>query len=510
MLKLTPHSRFGRFLALVTAVLVALPPSMPLAASPAMEKLFYILKQKGSITSDEYDLLVATMKTEDAAEKKSAAPAPSTNQGGLEKRLAQTEEQLSNLSSNLFQTKSQVEEISKISDNTSPATMSKTDLDALLSDKWYERIKVRGYIQNRFIGIMGDDDNPGYHQANDSLASDSSGIGIRRGRLVLSGDVTDHVYLYLQSDYMASVGGANALQARDVYTDISLDPAREFRVRLGLSKVPYGFSNLQSSQNRYALERPDALNSAVEGERDMGAYLIWAPYEKRNMFKDLVKMGLRGSGDYGVLSLGVFNGQGINNADRNGELHYIAHAAWPFEIGGQIVEVGGSYYHGRYVPTAAAIPGVGTPTFDPTGTRDSRFALNAILYPQPFGLEAEWTWGDGPQLSDNMTNITSRSLNGGFVQAVYRHVFPSQAELIPFVRWQTFDGARKFAANAPRNRVDELALGFEYIPYPELELTLMYAAGTRTNTVDNPAAVASPRYRDVNYHYLGIQAQINF
>jgi hypothetical protein len=81
------------------------------------------------------------------------------------------------------------------------------------------------------------------------------------------------------------------LQARDVYADVSLDPAREFRVRLGLSKVPYGFSNLQSSQNRYALERPDALNSAVEGERDLGAYFIWAPYDIRNRYKDLVKAG---------------------------------------------------------------------------------------------------------------------------------------------------------------------------------------------------------------------------
>ena len=510
MLKLTPQSRLGRLLAMLTAATVALPPTMPVAASPAMEKLFYILKQKGSITSDEYDLLISTMKAEDASEKKAAAPAATKAPAALEQRLARDEAQLQNLEVAL---KEQKEELNKISDNTSPSTLSKTDLDALLSDKWYERIKVRGYIQNRFIGIMGDDDNPGYNQANDSLASDSSGIGIRRGRLILSGDVTDHVYLYLQSDYMASVGGSNSLQARDVYADVSLDPAREFRVRLGLSKVPYGFTNLQSSQNRYALERPDALNSAVEGERDMGAYLIWAPYEKRNMFKDLVKMGLRGSGDYGVLSLGVFNGQGINNADRNGELHYIAHAAWPFEVGGQIVEVGASYYHGRYVPTAASIgTGAGsfTPTFDPTGIRDSRLAVNAILYPQPFGLEAEWTWGDGPQLSQDMRTITSQSLNGGFVQAVYRHVFPNQAELIPFVRWQTFDGARKFAANAPRNRVDELALGFEYIPYPELELTLMYATGTRTNTVDNPAAVASPRYRDVNYHYLGIQAQINF
>jgi hypothetical protein len=279
--------------------------------------------------------------------------------------------------------------------------------------------------------------------------------------------------------------------------------------------VPYGFTNLQSSQNRYALERPDALNSAVEGERDLGAYFIWAPYEIRNRFKDLVKSGLRGSGDYGVLSVGVFNGQGINNADQNGDMHYIAHAAWPFEFSnGQILEVGASYYSGRYVPTAAATFTPGGAAVTPTvvgggGVKDTRMAINAILYPQPFGLEAEWTWGEGPQLSNDMRTISSASLNGGFVQAVYRHVFPNQAELIPFVRWQHFDGARKFAANAPKTNVDEVAIGFEYIPYPELELTLMYSQGTRTNTTDNPT-VAGPRYRDVNYSYLGIQAQINF
>lgn len=509
MLKTTSQSVLARMLALITAVGVALPPSLPLAASPAMEKLFYILKQKGSITADEYDLLIQTMKAEEKAAPK-AAPA---SEPALARRLEQTESKVETLENVLGATKGQVEELTRVSDNTSPSTLSKSDLDALLSDKWYERVKLRGYIQTRFIGILGDDDNPGYHQANDStIASDIAGIGIRRGRLVLSGDVTDHLFLYLQTDYMAGVGGVNALQARDVYADVSLDPAREFRVRLGLSKVPYGFSNMQSSQNRYALERPDALNSAVEGERDIGAYFIWAPYEIRNRFKDLVKMGLRGSGDYGVFNIGVYNGQGINTNDRNGDLHYIAHVAWPFEFSnGQILEVGASAFTGRYVPTVAAIPGIpgAGPTFDSSGVRDQRVAVNAILYPQPFGIETEWTWGREPTLSQDMRTITSDTTSGGFVQAVYRHVFPNQSELLPFVRWQTFDGARKFAANAPRNRVNEVAFGLEYIPYPELELTLMYATGTRTNTTDNPA-VAGPRYRDVNYHYLGIQAQINF
>lgn len=493
-----------RFLPVLLTMALIVFPALRASATPAMEKLFYILKQKGSITADEYDLLMETMRQDERSAPKTPAPAPT-----LQKRVLETEQQVENIEKTLSITKNQIEDLSRITDNTSPATLSKSELDALLSDKWYERVKLRGYFQTRYIGLLSDEP-PGVNQPNDIFVSNTQSLGIRRARMVLSGDVSDHVYVYLQADYMAAVGGVNALQARDVYADISLDPAREFRLRLGLSKVPYGFTNMQSSQNRYALERADAINSAVEGERDMGAYLIWAPYDIRNRFKDLVKMGLRGSGDYGVLNVGVYNGQGINNADRNGEMHYIARAAWPFEFdNGQILEVGSSFYYGRYVPTAAAIAGVGTPTFDSRGVRDSRVAVNAILYPQPFGIEAEWNWGYGPQLSDDMTTITSRSLGGGFVQAVYRHVFPDQTELLPFVRWQTFDGARKFAANAPRNRVNEIAIGFEYIPYPEMKLTLMYALGTRTNTLDNPA-VAGPRYRDVDYNYLGIQAQINF
>ena len=45
----------------------------------------------------------------------------------------------------------------------------------------------------------------------------------------------------------------------------------------------------------------------------------------------------------------------------------------------------------------------------------------------------------------------------------------------------------------------------EFIPYPELEVTLMYSHGSRTNTTD-----VAGRYREVNADYLGIQAQINF
>ncbi|MBM3773272.1 MAG: hypothetical protein FJW27_18680 [Acidimicrobiia bacterium] len=58
-------------------------------------------------------------------------------------------------------------------------------------------------------------------------------------------------------------------------TPTSLDTQNAWRLRFGQSKVPFGSVNMQSSQNRAPLERPDALNSAVEGERDLGAALMW-------------------------------------------------------------------------------------------------------------------------------------------------------------------------------------------------------------------------------------------
>lgn len=543
MLRINLTRTRWRLLSLFTAATVALTPASPLLASQAMEQLFGLMKAKGSITQAEHDMLVATMRADEAKATATipdttpaVASAPASSNAALEQRLAAQDARIKQLESALNGTKSkvdqiaaastppesglaskiekledvlmgtkgQVEELSKITDNTSPSTVTKAEIDDLLADKWYEHLKPRGYIQFRGYSMF-EGNGPDYHQPNDSnIANDDALFGIRRGRFIWSGDITSHLYYYAQADYMAGLGGANVLQARDMYADISLDPAREFRVRFGLSKVPYGWSNLQSSQNRLALERTDSMNSAVEGERDIGAYLMWAPYEIRNRFKDLVKMGLRGSGDYGMVAIGAYNGQGINNNDKNGQPHFVARASYPFELpNGQFIEFGINGYTGNYVPTAAKIGKLAAPTFNARGVKDQRVGISAIVYPQPFGLEAEWNWGNGPVLSDDMSAIESGKLMGGYVQASYRHIFTNQAELIPFVRYQYNDGGRKFAVNAPRSNVDEVAIGLRYIPYPELELTLQYSRGERTNTAVAP-------YDQTDANYIGLQAQINF
>lgn len=488
----------------------------PLAASQdAMLALFKILRDRGSISDGEYQALV-TLAAEDqkmatqqiaavaseptsrsatgASREVSDLPAVEKSMTRFEERLAADEVKLAKVEENL-----------KIFDDTSASIV-----DRVLEGRWYERLKIDGYTQFRFTSLMNDEASLLNVPADRSVSSDESMI-IRRGRFKLSGDLSEHLYLYSQLDYAASVfgsGGSFGLQARDLYGDISLDPDHEYRFRLGLSKVPYGWVNLQSSQNRAAMERPDALNSAVEGERDQGAYFMYTPLEVRKRFKELVKSGLKGSGDYGMLTLGAFGGQGLNRSDRNDKVHALARITYPWQFAnGQILETSFGGYSGQFVVDTKEIT-VGDETFTPSaaanGLTDERLALTAILYPQPFGIEAEWTIGRGPQLSGDYRSVGVENLHGGYVQANYR-LKTDRGELFPFVRWNYYDGARKFASNAPQNSVNEIDVGLEWSPWPEVEIALMYTHTIeRTNTRSFPYNEASGADR------IALQVQWNY
>ena len=116
--------------------------------------------------------------------------------------------------------------------------------------------------------------------------------------------------------------------------------------------------------------------------------------------------GLKGSGDYGVVSVGAYSGQGLNRPDQNGDVHVFGRVSYPFKLAsGQFVELGVQGYRGRFVaPTQAiAVGGASiTPAQDADGVVDERVAFTAIWYPQPIGVEAEWTVGRGPALSDDL------------------------------------------------------------------------------------------------------------
>jgi Phosphate-selective porin O and P len=377
--------------------------------------------------------------------------------------------------------------------------------------EWYDRLSVRGYTQFRSTFLNDDDKVKWYHPADRTVAPDQT-FNIRRGRLILSGDAAEHLFLYVQPEMNASPSdGDFSTQLRDMYGDIALDDKKESRIRIGQSKVPFGFVNLQSSQNRLAMERPDALNSAAEGERDIGAFYYWAPKEIRERFGSLVRDGLKGSGDYGVFALGAYNGQGLNRSDSNDSPHVIARASYPFKFdNGQIFEPGIQAYAGKFVPRTREISIDGseeltTPKFNPNGIQDKRAGISAVLYPQPFGFEAEWNIGKGPELSSDYTTIEEKSLHGGYILANYRIKTESGADLFPFARWQYYDGGRKFGRNSPHSSVNEFDIGVEFAPWKEVEFTAMYTySKERTNTNDFSYGTLQDESR------VAVQAQINY
>lgn len=364
--------------------------------------------------------------------------------------------------------------------------------------KWYDRLSIRGYAQFRLNEIV--DLEPGSFPAQyvgDRSIGEDQGFLIRRARIIISGDVSDHLYVYLQPDFASTPNGATDqiyfAQIRDWYGDVYLDKCKVHRLRLGQSKIPYGWENLQSSSNRIALDRSDSLNSAARNERDLGIFYYWTPEDAQDFFKEVLDMGLKGSGNYGVLGLGVYNGQGGSLAEQNDDLHAIARLAVPVRLGnGQLAEFGVQGYTGRYTVLSTPISrlGVGAPlapanTLETTGRRgiqDERIATTFVWYPQPIGFQTEWNVGRGPALNAAQNAVEERALYGGYAQLFAKVDTSRFGTLFPYVRYTYYQGGMKAERNSPFTEVDEVEMGTEWQFNKQTELTLSYLVTDRTNT----------------------------
>lgn len=341
---------------------------------------------------------------------------------------------------------------------------------------WYERFGVRGYAQLRYNRLL--ETNPDLTcQACDRSIGDNNGLLLRRARLVIAGDPTDRTSMLVEVDYGTEIAGQqHALQLRTAYFDIFLDQGRSHRARFGQVKLPYGFETLQSSSQRLALDRSDPINSGVPNERDLGVFYLWSPPTARARFRILADSGLKGSGDYGVFHAGIYNGQTANRAELNDNLHQVARLAWPFRFAnGQFLELGVQGYTGRFViPASQRTAGV----TGPAEFSDRRAAVSAILYPQPFGVQAEWNTGTGPEFDPAIRAIREQDLTGGYVQVMHRTRVRGQA-VIPFLRYQSYEGGKKLETDARHYRVRETEFGVEWTPMRTLEFTAQYTVADR-------------------------------
>lgn len=369
--------------------------------------------------------------------------------------------------------------------------------------KWYDSFSIRGYMQVRYNRLLETNPDLKCEQCDKSMG-ENGGFFIRRMRMILYGQISKQVYFYVQPDF-ASSASSTALhfgQIRDAYMDIGLDPRNQFRFRIGQSKVPFGFENMQSSQNRLPLDRNDALNSAVSNERDLGVFFYWAPEKKRQLFSDLVRQGLKGSGDYGVLAFGAFNGQTANKLELNDQPHIVGRISFPFSVGNQIIEPSVQGYSGLYTLDDSQLS-QGVKVSDDKTYTDQRVAASMVVYPKPLGIQAEYNIGRGPEFNNANDSIEVRSLSGGYATVslmtkVKNHV------IIPFTRLQYYKGGKKFEKDARSYKVNELEIGVEWQPVKQFELVAMYT-------------ISSRRFEDFSKQdnfqsgrLLRLQAQVNF
>ena len=361
---------------------------------------------------------------------------------------------------------------------------------------------MSGYLQMRYNRLLETNPDLNCEQCDKSWGK-NNGFFFRRARFKLAGHLTERVYFYFQTDF-ASVASANNLhfaQIRDAYVDLGLDKKNAFRVRLGQSKIPFGFENLQSSQNRLPLDRNDALNSAMPNERDLGVFLMYAPPAIQARFAELIKSGLRGSGDYGVVSFGAFNGQTPNKLETNDNLHIVGRVSYPFKLNnGQFIEPGIQAYTGKFnLPsTSKNVRGTEGFLYD-----DRRVAASLVVYPQPIGFQAEYNIGKGPQYNPTLDSIELSSLKGGYVMLHYATRIKNQP-VSPFIRYQFYDGGKKHELDARRYVVRDWEFGLEWQLNKFIEINATYTVSDR-------------RYEDearpVNHQtgkLLRLQLQVNY
>lgn len=367
--------------------------------------------------------------------------------------------------------------------------------------KWYEKYSFRGYTQLRHNRLVQTNNDLICVQCDGSTANNNNFI-FRRARFVLSGEINDQISIYFQPDFAVTNTNLHFAQVRDLYMDIALDKKKEFRFRVGQSKVPYSFENLQSSQNRLALDRNDATNSAFANERDLGVFFYWAPAHIRSRFNELTTKGLKGSGDYGVLGTGMYNGQILNSPEQNNDLHYSWRATYPWKLrNGQFIEAGVQAYTGKFTVATRTAATRGTPGFR---YNDRRAAASLIIYPQPFGLQTEWNLGTGPEYNRLTRTIDQKSLSGGYVQLMYMKRWANGNILTPFYRYTNYAGGKKQEIDARHYIVKDNELGVEWQPNHYLELVMQYARGFRIFE-----DAARPNWRQKG-HQLRVQLQINY
>lgn len=368
------------------------------------------------------------------------------------------------------------------------------------SPRWYERLTMYGYGMFRYNRLGSPPATLRTYQ--DSSVADNQGFFFRRIRWVVTGQISDHVSVFIQPDLASSSSASgftntHVLSMRDAFGDWNFDKDKEYRLRVGLQRAPCSFDNWQASRVRMAIDRADATNSCANSERDMGISFMWSPKVAQQRYKQMLDY-MYGPGDYGVIHLQVYNGQGLNQPEANDNKHVGMRLSWPWELpGGRLMETGVNMMSGLFVVNrgtfSASSPSTLVSNFDsahPNGNyEDTRYNFYIYYPPQPWGFIAEYTFGKGPKRDSDGT-IRTHQLNGGYLQAHYQWKYSDVGLANFYARGQYYHGGLKFQQGAPDDKMNEVELGIAWQPDPQWEFTAAYSFTNRTNVFQTVGATS--------------------
>ncbi len=384
-----------------------------------------------------------------------------------------------------------------------------TELQMTGSPRWYERIRVNGYMQMRYA--FGPSTNKFDIPLGDRRATTSPNqFYFRRIRMVFQGQVSDRMSFYFQPALEGDGQNLFNNEIIDAFADYHLTKDKVFRLRFGLHRVPNAFDTYRSSSQRQELDRHESVQTGAPGERDLGLALYWTPKEDQHRYAQLAQYH-NGPGDYGSIGIMVYNGQTRNRPEQNADKHVGVKVSHPFELpNGRLLEAGMFAFRGQFVvtgtgpitsPTAASRCPNQLRGSDGCQMRDERLTWYVFTPPQPWGILAEYTLGRGPKR--NAQGILEEThLNGGYVQLYYTWRYSDIAMLTPYIRYGEYHGGIKTIRGADgESRTWNFGLVWEPDTHWRFVTELMLKEGLNTTLV------AGKPQADFNGSLIRFQAQ---
>lgn len=264
-------------------------------------------------------------------------------------------------------------------------------------------IKISGYTQARY--------------RQDRSINDT--LDVRRARLDIKGDVTERFDYRTQAEF----GGTSGPFLLDATVAYKVNPY--LKLTAGQFKIPFSQENLTSSPKLETINRSQVVEALVargsdvignQNGRDIGLQASGSAFSKE---------------DYSLIdyAAGVFNGSGINTADRNEQKDLVGRLVFhPLKD----LSLGGSYYLGRATLSTAT-----------AGKQDrDRVGAELAYVHDPISLKGEYIRG----------NDRGVKKDGWYAQAGY---FFIPKKLQGVFKYDTFDSN----VNAGKNTTNVYTLG---------------------------------------------------